>query len=213
MRTCCAWSRVFLGVLLVGVVVTGCSQPPPPSAETAALESSLMSVDDIGGGFVEEYRGDVGMSGWGVCPETDFKFEDTGMVRASFYRPVGDDDQIEVVEMMYVVESDVDQLMADLTAAYESCYGLVWTDYGEKKTVEAMTAPVIGDDSLAVAFPPGEVPSRGTYDYGRTIYVTSGDVFIEISCWETIQAESDTPLTSNDELYRIAATAVTNLEN
>jgi hypothetical protein len=62
-----------------------------------------------------------------------------------------------------------------------------------------------------VAFPPPEYPEEGTYDYGRTIYVASGDVLMEISCWETLEGEPAVPVTGDDELYRIAIRAVDNL--
>ena len=37
--------RVVVGALLVGLTAS-CSQPPPPSAETAALEGSLLTGAD-----------------------------------------------------------------------------------------------------------------------------------------------------------------------
>lgn len=48
--------RVVVGALLVGLTAS-CSQPPPPSAETAALEGSLLTGADVGGSFVVESRG------------------------------------------------------------------------------------------------------------------------------------------------------------
>lgn len=60
--------RVVVGALLVGLTAS-CSQPPPPSAETAALEGSLLTGADVGGSFVVESRGQVGLSGGGVSPD------------------------------------------------------------------------------------------------------------------------------------------------
>ena len=73
-------------IVLVFAFVSGCSQPPGPSPETAALEASLLTVADLEDSFVEESRGQVGVSGSKLCSESDFAFEDVGMVRASFMR-------------------------------------------------------------------------------------------------------------------------------
>jgi len=199
-----------VGVLFLGFV-SGCSPPPDPSAETASLESSLLTVAEVDGGFVEESRGQVGVSGDGVCPESDFAFEDVGVVRVTFVWPTGDDEQVELVEMLHVVESDgIDTLMADLEAALGSCEGVEWTDYGETKSFTVMAVPDIGDNSLGVRSP-ADAPSDEGFDYGRTVYVAQGDVFAEISIWETLEGATDTPVVSDDEMYQIAATAVSKL--
>ena len=207
----CARSRGLVGLLVV-VAAAGCSAPPPPSAATEALESALLTAEELGGGFEEEFRGGVGVSGGAVCPESEFRLDDVGMMRATFTREVGGDGQIEIEEMAYVVEGGgIDVLMSELKSAYEACDGLVWTDYGEKKTVTTMAAPDVGDDSFAVAFPPAEYPEKGSYDYGRSVYVAAGDVFIEIRCWESLDGKPAAPVTSNADLYRIARQAVANL--
>ena len=203
---------ITVGVLLV-VAVSGCSPPPPPSAETAALESSLLSLSDVGGGFEEEYRGQVGVSGDKLCPDSDFAFEDVGAVRAAFVWPTGDDEQVELVEMLHVVESNgIAVLMADLEAALESCDGIEWTDYGETKSLTVMAAPEIGDTSLA-AQSPANPPSEGRFDYGRRIYAAQGDIFVEITIWESLEGAAASPVVSDDEMHRIAAAAVSKLPN
>ena len=199
-----------VGVLFLGVV-SGCSLPPEPSAETAALEASLLSVADVDGGFEEESRGRVGVSGDSLCPDSGFAFEDVGAVRVAFVWPTGDDDQVELVEMLHVVESDgIDTLMADLEAALGSCEGVEWNDYGETTSLTVMAVPEIGDNSLG-ARRPGEPPSDERFDYGRVVYVADGDVIAEISIWETLEGATDTPMISDGELYRIATTAVSKL--
>ena len=175
------------------------------------MESSLLTVAEVDGGFVEESRGQVGVSGDGVCPDSDFAFEDVGVVRVTFVWPTGDDEQVELVEMVHVVESDgIDTLMADLEAALGSCEGVEWTDYGETKSLTAMAVPDIGDTSLGVRWP-SEPPSDERFDYGRVVYVAQGDVFAEITIWETLEGATDTPVVSDDEMYQIAATAVSKL--
>ncbi len=199
-----------VGVLFLGFV-SGCSPPPDPSAATAALESSLLTVAEVDGGFEEESRGQVGVSGDSMCPDSDFAVEDVGAVRVAFVWPTGDDDQVELVEMLHVVESDgIDTLMADLEIALGSCEGVVWTDYGETKSLTVMAVPDIGDTSLGVRWP-SEPPSDERFDYGRVVYVADGDVFVEISIWETLEGATDTPVIRDDEMYQIAATAVSKL--
>jgi hypothetical protein len=199
-----------VGFLILGLV-SGCSPPPEPSAKTAALESSLLSAADVGGGFEEESRGQVGVSGDSLCPDSGFAFDDVGGVRVAFVWPTGDDDQVELVEVLHVVESGgIDTLIAGLEAAIAACDGVEWTDYGETMSLTVMTAPEIGDQSFAVRWP-SELPPDERFDYGRTIYVADGDVFVEISIWETLEGATDTPVVSDDDLYQIATTAVTKL--
>jgi hypothetical protein len=142
-----------IGVLCV-VLMSGCSPPPEPSAETAALERSLLSLGDVGGEFEEEYRGQVGVGGGKLCPESDFAFEDVGAVRVAFVWPTGDDQQVELVEMLHVVESGgIDALMAGLEAGVEACDGVEWTDYGETKSFTVVAMPDIADETVAVQSP------------------------------------------------------------
>jgi|GEM_PF-6963757 len=203
---------ITVGVLSV-VLASGCSPPPPPSAETAALESSLLSLSDVDGGFEEEFRGQVGVSGDGLCPDSDFVFEDVGAVRVAFVWPTGDDEQVELVEMLHVVESGgTAVLMGELEAALESCDGVEWTDYGETKSLTVMAVPEIGDNSLA-ARSPANPPSEGSFDYGRRIYVAQRDIFVEITIWESLEGAGDAPAVSDEEMYRITATAVSKLPN
>jgi hypothetical protein len=63
---------------------------------------------------------------------------------------------VEVVEMMYVVESGgVATLMSDLKAAYAACDGVVWTDYGTLGMLTsggsvAVAVPALGSWSVSI---------------------------------------------------------------
>ena len=110
-------------------------------------------------------------------------------------------------------ESDgIVALMVDLEVALESCEGVEWADYGETKSLTVMALPEIGYNSLA-ARSPADLPFEGRFDYGRRIYVAKGDIFVEITIWETLEGAADTPVVSDDEMYRIASTAVSKLPN
>jgi hypothetical protein len=202
--------RVVVGALFFGLVAS-CSQPPPPSAETAALEGSLLTVADVGGGFILESRGQVGVSGSGICPESEFRFDDVGTVRASFVWSV-DDDEAGLVEMLRATEpGELDVLFPALRAAYDACYGVVWTDYGDTQTVEPMTGPEVGDDQIAVHALHGDPPFDGRHDDIRIVYVRSGNTFAEISVSEALDGAQDSPSVSDTEFSRIVEEAIAKL--
>ena len=67
-----------------------------------------MTVAEVDGGFEEESRGQVGVSGDSMCPDSDFAVEDVGAVRVAFVWPTGDDDQVELVEMLVTAGSGQD---------------------------------------------------------------------------------------------------------
>lgn len=204
-------SWAVVAVLSVGLLA-GCSEPPPPTEETAALEGSLLTLAGVGGGFVEEYRGPVGASGSEVCPESDFEFEDVGMVRASFVWSLDGDDEVGLVEMLRVGEpGELDVLFPALKAAFEACSGVVWTDYGQTQTVELMEFPEVGDDRLAVHARHGEPPFDERHDDIRTVYVRSGDIFAEISIAEPLDTDDDEASVSDQEFERIVMEAVARL--
>lgn len=198
--------------MLVAGLVAGCSRPPPPSAETAALESALLTVADIGGGLVEEHRGAVSASGGGVCPESGFSFEDVGLVAASFVWPTDGEDAVGLTEMVRTGDqAELEALFAELTAAYEACYGLVWTDYGDTQTVEPMAVPDVGDDRLGVHALHGEPPFEGRHDDVRLVYVRAGNTYAEISIAETLDHSGDLKTVSDAEFSRIVAEAIARL--
>ena len=202
--------RVVVGALLVGLAAS-CSPPPPPSAETAALEGSLLTVADVGGSFVVESRGQVGLSGGGICPESDFGFDDVGVVRASFVSSV-DGDEVSLIEMLRAVElGELDVLFPALRAAYQACDGVVWTDYGDTQTIELMTGPDVGDDQIAARARHGDPPFDGRHDSIRIVYVRSGNTFAEISVSEALENAEDTTSLSNAEFSRIVAEAIAKL--
>ena len=202
--------RVVVGTLLVGLAAS-CSPPPPPSAETAALEGSLLTVAEVGDSFVVESRGEVGLSGGGVCPESDFGFDDVGVVRASFVWPV-EGGEVGLVEVLRAVEpGELDVLFPALRAAYQACDGVVWTDYGDTQTVELMTGPDVGDDLIAVRARHGEPPFDGRHDDIRIVYVRSGNTFAEISVSEVLEDAEDSTSVSDAEFSRIVEDAIAKL--
>jgi hypothetical protein len=75
-----------------------------------------------------------------------------------------------------------------------------------------MAVPDIGDNSLGLRSP-ADAPADEGFDYARTVYIAQGDVFAEISIWETLEGSADTPVISDDEMYQIAATAVSKLSD
>lgn len=201
---------VVVGDLLVGLAAS-CSQPPPPSAETAALEGVLLAVADVGDSFVVESRGQVGLSGGGICPESDFGFDDVGVVRASFVWSV-DGDEVSLVEMLQAVEpGELDALFPALRAAYEACHGVVWTDYGDTQTVELMTGPDVGDDRIAVRARHGDPPFDRRHDNIRIVYVRSGNTLAEISVSEAPKNADDSTSVSDAEFSRIVEEAIAKL--
>jgi hypothetical protein len=176
------------------------------------MEGSLLTVADVGGRFVEEFRGEVGVSGGGVCPESDFGFDDVGMVRAAFVWPLQDDVQVELVQMVRVGETgELVTMFAEMDKAFDACSGVVWTDYGETQVAEVVEVPEVGDDRLALHEVHGDPPFDGRHDDIRTVYVRSGDVFVEISASQTLDSSDDQPSLSDEEFERIVGLAVEKL--
>ena len=204
-----------VGVLVVGLV-SGCSSSPtePPSVATAALESSLLTLDDVGGDSEVEGRDQFGASSDVVisfCPDSDFEFQEVGGVAVRFVWPTDDPDPMKLFETLRIVESDeIDTLMTDLEAAVALCDGVEWTDYGDTYSWTPMEPPEIGDRRVATQSP-SERPSDGRFDLNRTVWIADGDVLVEIITFETLDGATDVPLISDEELFRIATTAVDKL--
>jgi hypothetical protein len=202
--------RVVVGALLAGLAAS-CSPPPAPSAETTALEGSLLTVADVGGSFLVESLGQVGLSGGGICPESNFGFDDVGVVRASFVS-TADGHELSLIEMLRVAEpGELDVLFPALRAAYQACDGVVWTDYGDTQTVELMTGPNVGDDQIAVRARYGDPPFNGRHVNIRIVYVRSGSTFAEISISEELRNAEDSMSLSDAEFSRIVAEAIAKL--
>jgi plasmid stabilization system protein ParE len=203
-----------VGVLVFGLV-SGCSSSPsePPPAG-AALEPSLLTVDDVGGEFEVEGRDRFGASSDVVlsfCPDSNFEFQEVGGVDVRFVWPTDDSDPMKLFETLRVVESDrIDTLMTDLGAAVASCDGVEWTDYGDTYSWTPMDPPEIGDRRVAVRSP-GVEPSDGRFDLNRRVWIADGDVLVEIITFETLDGAADVPLLRDEELFRIATSAVDKL--
>lgn len=190
-------------------LIGACSPPPGPSPETAALEGSLLTLEDVRGDYVEEYRGSVGVSGGAVCPESDFEFDDVGMVRAVFVRDLEEDNEVELVEMVRVAEpGELDVLFPALKSAAEACSGVTWTDYGDTQMIEILPAPELGADRIAVLARHGDPPFDERHDYVRTLYTRTGEIFVEMSVAERLDESGQEPTVSDEEFMALAASAI-----
>jgi hypothetical protein len=148
-----------------------------------------------------------------LCPDSDFEFKEVGGVSIRFVRPTDDPDPVKLFETLRVVESDeLDTIVTDLEAAVALCDGVEWTDYGDTFSWTPLDPPEIGDGRVAVQSP-GERPADGRFDLNRRVWVADGDVLVEIVTFETLDGATDVPLISDEELFRIATTAVDRLPN
>jgi hypothetical protein len=153
----------------------------------------------------------VGLSGGGICPESDFGFDDVGVVRASFVESLNGD-EVSLVEMLRAVEpGEFDVLFPALEAAYQACDGVVWTDYGDTQTVELMTGPDVGDDQIAVHARHGDPPFDGRHDSVRIVYVRSGNTLAEISVSEALENAEDPTSVTDADFSRIVQQAIAKL--
>jgi len=205
---------VAVGILAFGLV-SGCSSSPTePSAATAALEPSLLTIDDVGGDFEVEGRDRFGASSdvaLSSCPDSHFEFNEVGGVDVRFVWPTDDPDPMKLFETLRLVESDeIDTLMTDLEAAVALCDGVEWTDYGDTYSWTPIDPPEIGDRRVAVQSPT-QRPSDGRFDLNRRVWVADSDVLVELMIWETLDGATDAPLISDEELFRIATTAIDRL--
>jgi hypothetical protein len=172
-----------------------------------------LTASDIGAGFVEESRGDVGVSGGRPCPDSQFRFEDAGVVRVAFERASTATGEVaHLIETIQVLEpADSEGLIDRIGAGYEACYGDVWTDYGDTRTVEAMTMPAVGDPSFAVRWLQGDAPFDGRIDEERRVYVLVGDTFVTVTAADVLQGRSAGSSLTSDQLYDIVLKAIERL--
>jgi len=203
-----------VGVLVLGLGSSCSSSPTEPSAATAALEPSLLTVDDVGGDVEVEGRDQFGASSDVVisfCPDSDFGFTEVGGVDVRFVWPTDDSQPTKLFETLRIVESDkVDTLMTDLETAVALCDGVEWTDYGDTYSWTPIDPPELGDRRIAVRSP-SDRPPDGRFDLNRRVWVADGDVLVEIVTFETLDGPTDAPLISDEELFRIASIAVDKL--
>jgi len=208
-----------LGWFLVGVLVLGLgsscsSSPTDPPAAAAALEPSLLTVDDVGGDVEVEGRDRFGASSdvaISFCPDSDFGFAEVGGVDVRFVWPTDDSQPTKLFETLRIVGSDqIDTLMTDLETAVALCDGVEWTDYGDTYSWTSIDPPELGDRRVAVKSP-SDRPADGRFDLNRRVWVADGDVLVEIVTFETLDGPTDAPLISDEELFRITSTAVDKL--
>lgn len=203
-----------IGYVLLGLLM-GCSPATTePPAETAALESSLLTVADVGGSFEEEGRNQFGASSdvaISLCPESDLAFLEVGGVSVRFLWSTADPNPIKLFETLRMVGSqDLRTLMTNVEAAIGVCDGFEWTDYGDTYSWTTLNLPDVGDQLVAVQSPSVR-PPEGRFDLNRRVWVAGGDVLVEIITFETLDGATDIPTISDDDLYRIVAAAVAEL--
>jgi hypothetical protein len=203
-----------VGVLALGLGSSCSSSPIEPPAAAAALEPSLLTVDDVGGDAEVEGRDQFGASSEvaiSFCPDSDFGFTEVGGVDVRFVWPTDDNQPTKLFETLRIVELDqIDTLMTDLETAVALCDGVEWTDYGDTYSWTPIDLPDVGDRSVAVQSP-SDRPPDGRFDLNRRVWVADGDVLVEIVTFETLDGPTDAPLISDDELFRITSTAVDKL--
>ncbi len=205
----------FCAGLVIVALSSGCSSASTePSAATAALEPSLLTIDDVGDDFEVEGRDQFGAStdvAISFCPDSDFGFEEVGGVSVRFVWATDGRDPMKLFETLRIVEADeIGGLMSGLEAAVAVCDGVEWTDYGDTYSWAPLDPPEIGDQRVAVQSP-GQRPPTGRFDLNRRVWIADGDVLVEIVTFETLDGATDAPLISDEELFRIATTAVDRL--
>jgi hypothetical protein len=144
--------RLTVVAVLFGGLGAACDPgPPEASGELEGLEQYLLTVDEVGDGFVVQERGVVRGAGVGhMCPDAGVSFDEFVAMRARIVKPSGDD-EIAVEELLWIDDTaSLDQLMTDLGTAFTNCDGVEWDYYGEKMMLEVVDAPEVGDDLIAV---------------------------------------------------------------
>ncbi|MDH3300556.1 MAG: hypothetical protein OES24_08625 [Acidimicrobiia bacterium] len=199
------------GVCLVWVLVTlaACIPPPPPSAETKALEQWLLTADEVGAGFEETYRGTAGFDEGKLCPSAADVIPEHGVVKVDLERG-SDSDRAELSEILWVVEpGEMDRLFATFETAQLACDGQQWRDYGDVKTFTAVVAPDLGDGCLAGRLQFGDDPEQGWQEF--TVTVRHGDILAEFILSDEAAGSSEGAAISDDEFYAIVSGALAKL--
>jgi len=191
------------------LAVMACSPPPPPSAQTEALERWLLTADEVGRGFAELYRGTAGFGEGKLCPSADDTFPRHGVVKVDLERG-SDADRIQLSEVLWAVEpGEMDALFATLEAAQAACDGQRWRDYGDVKTFTTVVAPELGDRCLAGRLQFGDDPQEGWEEF--TVTVRHGDILAEFTLSAEAGGSAQGEAISDDEFYAIVADAMDKL--
>jgi hypothetical protein len=194
-------------VAVVGVLSAGCS--PQPSAETAALEPYLLTLDDVGDGFTEQRGGQVTYDIGHLCPGTEISIGQVGAVKADFVKPSGGH-EISVTQHIWTDSPDlIDAYMTNLKTAFEECDGVAWEYYGETSVRVIMDPPAVGDDRIAVhEWSPDD--ESDVVDW-RTVFVRRGDIVASVTVAEG-RADWTAPRAMTDEeFYAIVSDAIDKL--
>ncbi len=192
-------------VVLIVTAATSCTGVVP-SSETEALEQWLMTADEAGSDFVETYLGTAGFDEGKVCPASDYTIPSHGVARVEMTKG-SDADRIELTEVLWNVEpAEMDALFAGLETAYIVCDGQQWTDYGDVKTFSNVTAPDLGEASLASRLLFGDGPEYSRQEFSVTI--RQGELLAEF----TVGHEGNSEATLSDAaFYTIISDALAKL--
>jgi hypothetical protein len=194
---------------LVLAVLTGCSPPPPPSAETEALEQWLLTAEEVGGGFTETYRGTAGFGEGKLCPSAADEMPERGVVKVDLERG-SDADRVQLSEVLWVVElGGMGALFATMEASHAACDGQRWRDYGDVKTFTEVVPPDLGDARLAGRLQFGDEPGQGWREF--TVTVRHGDILAEFTLSDESGGSSDGPAISDEDIYAIISDALDKL--
>lgn len=201
-------ARTLVLASFLFVMIPACRPPPAPSAETEKLEVWLLTVEEVGAEFSEQFRGSAGVEGGRLCPNADYAVENHGVVRVELLRGAGPD-RLSVSESLWAVEpGKSEDLFTRLSAAQTSCDGQRWTDYGETYVFTAVAPPALGDDSLAGRLQFGDgIRGDGPVDDERTVTIRKGDIVIELTVHEILDGPEAASSMNDENFYAIVARA------
>ncbi len=203
------FDRVWIRLpILVGLMVAACSSPPAPSGESDVPDEWLLTADDLDGDFSEQYRGQATEGGGAVCPESRFRTEDHSSIRAEFVRAESRAPRVTVTEAVWrIAAADPAAWFDELATAYADCDQVVWTDYGDTKTIRLVSAVTSVADRLAFRVVHGEPPFDGAREEERVVVTRVGDLVVEIQVAESFEG-SEEPLIDDQQLLTIVERAI-----
>lgn len=218
-------SRGWLGwmagglVLATAAVLAGaCGGPLGQGEVPEELAGTLLTLEEAGEGFVEEYRGTPSFDVAGqLCPEgretagdrLGVLSSDSTSAGAGFVSPgppeyTGGDPGDRFLQQS-VLTADAAQIadgMAALRAGFEACYGKTWRVEGDEYAVEPLDVPAVGEESFGVL--------RSHFAEIPTAYIRSGETFMIVSV-EEVSDPDNPPKTTEQEFARLVEAAANRL--
>jgi hypothetical protein len=204
--------------LLIAGVLAGCGGPLGPGEVPEELEGTLLTLEEAGKGFVEEYRGTMPFDVAGqLCPEgreaagdaLDVLSSDSRSAGAGFVSPAppeytGGDPGDRFLQHSVLI-ADAAQIadgMAALRAGFEVCYGKTWRVEGDEYTVEPLEVPGVGEESFGVL--------RSHFAEIPTAFLRRGETFMIVSV-EEVPDPGNPPKTTEQEFARLVEAAADHL--